>query len=128
MRYSYYLFTALFLPDSKLRRCRPYMDFASESYTKRGRDLTTLVDSSNSSVHLATFVIALLLGIARTRHDDSLIIMIPSPPLGFRLHLSLPSSSLPVGISSSQECVTVNSSQKNAKLTFLSCIKLKLPH
>ena len=35
-----------------------------------------MVDSSNSSVHLATFVIALLLGTARTRHDDSLIITI----------------------------------------------------
>jgi hypothetical protein len=40
-----------------------------------------MVDSSNSSVHLATFVIALLLGTSRTRHDDSLIIMIAPRPI-----------------------------------------------
>jgi hypothetical protein len=49
--------------------------------TKRGRVLTTMVDSSNSSVHLATFVIALLLGTATTRHDDSLIITIGLRPV-----------------------------------------------
>jgi hypothetical protein len=91
------------------------MDFASESSAKRGRDLTTRVDSSNSSVHLATFVIALLLGIAGDQKRLLFNYYDSSPP-GSRLHLSLPSSSLPVGPSSSQEYITVNSSQNDAEL------------